>query len=93
MSANPTAALDGTPRLDLARVRERLGGESGERYWRSLDELADTVEFQEFLRKEFPRQAAPLEASLDRRDFLKFLGASLALGGLTACARPPAFDE
>ena len=75
--------------IDLAAVRARLAEHRGAEYWRSLDELADTVEFQEFLRKEFPRQAAPLEASLDRRDFLKLLGASLALGGLSACARPP----
>ncbi len=81
------------PAVDLADVRERLAGRQGPEYWRSLDELADTPAFQEFLRKEFPRQAAPLEASLDRRDFLKLLGASLALGGLTACARPPAARE
>src|SRR5699024_7936364 len=30
----------------------------------------------------------PLESAVDRRGFLKFLGASLALAGLTACARP-----
>jgi len=91
--ASDAAAAAGTPAVDLAtvreRVRERLAERRGAEYWRSLDELADTVEFQEFLRKEFPRQAAPLEASLDRRDFLKLLGASLALGGLSACARPP----
>jgi MoCo/4Fe-4S cofactor protein with predicted Tat translocation signal len=79
--------------VDLAEVRARLAGRQGPEYWRSLDELAETPSFQEFLRKEFPRQAAPLEASLDRRDFLKLLGASLALGGLTACARPPAARE
>ncbi len=77
------------PEIDLAQLRARLAEQRGAEYWRSLDELAETVEFQEFLRKEFPRQAAPLEASLDRRDFLKLLGASLALGGLSACARPP----
>lgn len=79
--------------VDIARLRAKLANQQGAAYWRSLDELADTVEFQEFLRKEFPRQAAPLEASLDRRDFLKFLGASLALSGLSACARPPSPSE
>ena len=94
---HPTHAADGAlgdaPAVDVAALRARLAGRQGQDYWRSLDELADTVEFQEFLRKEFPRQAAPLEASLDRRDFLKLLGASLALGGLSACARPPAPRE
>ncbi len=76
-------------RLDLAAIRKRLEGERGDGFWRSLDEMADTQEFQEFMRKEFPRQAAPLESSLDRRSFLKLLGASMALAGLSACARPP----
>jgi MoCo/4Fe-4S cofactor protein with predicted Tat translocation signal len=79
--------------VDLVALCTKLAEQQGAEYWRSLDELAETVEFQEFLRKEFPRQAAPLEASLDRRDFLKLLGASLALSGLSACARPPAPHE
>jgi len=87
--AGDPLAPDGARPVDLGRLRERLSQQRGAAYWRSLDELAETVEFQEFLRKEFPRQAAPLEASFDRRDFLKLLGASLALGGLGACARPP----
>ncbi|MEX2536143.1 MAG: TAT-variant-translocated molybdopterin oxidoreductase [Trueperaceae bacterium] len=74
--------------LNISEIRERLNGASGKAYWRSLDELADTEEFREFLHQEFPRQAAPLEGSFQRRDFLKLLGASLALAGLTACARP-----
>ena len=77
-------------RLDLAAIRTRLEQARGDGFWRSLDEIADTHEFQEFMRKEFPRQAAPLESSLDRRAFLKLLGASMALAGLSACARPPA---
>jgi MoCo/4Fe-4S cofactor protein with predicted Tat translocation signal len=85
---NESAAFE-IPAVDLQQLRAHLAEQQGPAYWRSLDELAETAEFQEFLRKEFPRQAAPLEASLDRRDFLKLLGASLALGGLTACARPP----
>lgn len=74
--------------VNISEIRERLKGQKGKAYWRSLDELADTPEFQDFLEKEFPRQAAPLEGSLHRRDFLKLLGASLALAGLGACARP-----
>ena len=79
--------------LDFSQIRQRLAGKEGATYWRSLDELADTYEFQEYLRKEFPRQAAPLENGVDRRDFLKLLGASMALAGLSACARPPAAHE
>jgi molybdopterin-containing oxidoreductase family iron-sulfur binding subunit len=79
--------------LDLTEIRRKLENEQGPEFWRSLDELADTEEFQEFLHKEFPRQAAPLEGAVDRRGFLKFLGASLALAGLTACARPVSPDQ
>ena len=80
-------------RLDLDTIRARLEGERGDGFWRSLDEIAETTEFVEFMRKEFPRQAAPLESALDRRSFLKLLGASMALAGLSACARPPAPRE
>ena len=84
-----TAGLDAAGnRLDLAEIRTRLDAKNGKAYWRSLEELAETPEFEEFLAKEFPRQAAPLEGSLDRRGFVKLLGASLALAGLTSCVRP-----
>ena len=75
-------------RLDMTEIRARLDAKKGKAYWRSLEELAETPEFEEFLAKEFPRQAAPLEGSLDRRGFVKLLGASLALAGLTSCVRP-----
>jgi MoCo/4Fe-4S cofactor protein with predicted Tat translocation signal len=78
---------------NISDIRARLEGKSGKAYWRSLDELADTAEFRDFLEQEFPRQAAPLEGSFQRRDFLKLLGASLALAGLTACARPVPLRE
>ena len=80
---------DVAPNLDFATIRARLADKEGPAYWRSLDELADTTEFREFLHKEFPRQAAPLANGIERRDFLKLLGASMALAGLSACARPP----
>ncbi len=79
--------------LDLAQIRTRLESQKGPAYWRSLEELAETPEFEEFLTKEFPRQAAPLESSLDRRRFIKLLGASLALAGLTSCVRPYQQDK
>jgi molybdopterin-containing oxidoreductase family iron-sulfur binding subunit len=76
------------PIYNFSQIRERLAGSQGKAFWRGLDELANTEEFQEFLQAEFPQQAAPLESSLNRRDFIKLLGASLALAGLAGCARP-----
>ncbi|MFN8454467.1 MAG: TAT-variant-translocated molybdopterin oxidoreductase [Anaerolineae bacterium] len=75
--------------LDLATVRAHLAQKRGQHYWRSLEELADTEEFQDFLYREFPRQASEWPNALSRRHFLKLMGASLALAGLTACSSQP----
>ena len=64
---------------------------SGRKYWRSVEELANTPGFQERLKREFPQGAAELEGDeISRRGFMKFMGASLALAGigLTGCRRP-----
>src|SRR5476651_2729048 len=74
-------------KLDLAAIRARLAGSHGRQYWRSLDELAETAEFREMLKSEFPRQASGLDG-IGRRDFIRLMAASLALGGLTACSAP-----
>lgn len=59
------------------------------KYWRSLDQLADTPQFREWAEREFPQGAAELSAGeVSRRGFLKFMGASAALAGLAACRRP-----
>ncbi len=62
---------------------------NGPRYWRSLDELAESPGFIEQLRREFPQGAAELDGT-DRRHFLKIMAASFALGGigLAGCRRP-----
>ena len=48
-------------RVDLTGVRRRLDGTQGRTYWKSLEELARTPEFLEFLHREFPQQASELE--------------------------------
>ena len=52
----PPFSKGGIPSAESS-IRERLAGERGQRFWRSLDELADTEEFRQFLLAEFPRQA------------------------------------
>ncbi|AGA27913.1 TAT-variant-translocated molybdopterin oxidoreductase [Singulisphaera acidiphila] len=74
-----------TDGLDLASLRERLAGQRGPRYWRSLEELAETEEFQSFLDREFPHGAPELVDATSRRNFLKLMGASLALAGVSGC--------
>ena len=75
--------------LDLGALRARLQAEQGQQYWRSLEEVAATREFEEFLYREFPDQAAEWHDPVSRRRFLQLMGASLALAGLSACARQP----
>ncbi|NWG14934.1 MAG: TAT-variant-translocated molybdopterin oxidoreductase [Acidobacteria bacterium] len=72
--------------LDLSAIRARLAQAKGRRYWRSLEEIAETPAFKEFLYREFPQGAAEWTDQLSRRSFLKVMGASLALAGLTSCS-------
>ena len=71
--------------LDLAALRARLGDETGLRLWRSLEEIADTPEARRFLEAEFPDVVAA--GTIDRRTWMRLMGASLALAGLAACDR------
>jgi molybdopterin-containing oxidoreductase family iron-sulfur binding subunit len=75
--------------IDLAALRTKIAGTTGKQYWRSLDELAETDEFRELLHREFPSQASEWLDPVGRRNFLKLMGASVALAGATACTRQP----
>ena len=58
-------------------------------FWRTLDERAEDPAFLEHLRNEFPSQVEAISDPVERRTFLKLMGASLALAGATACTRQP----
>jgi len=73
-----------TPPLDLDAVRHHLKDARGQDYWRSLEELSGAPGFQDWLQREFPRQASEWPEGVDRRRFLQLAGASLALAGLSA---------
>src|SRR5262249_671572 len=60
------------------------------RFWRTLDELADDPSFRERLYNEFPSEIETITDETTRRTFMKLMGASIALAGLTACTRQPA---
>src|SRR6266404_1567991 len=64
-------------------------GGSDKTYWRSLEELADFPIFEEFVQREFPQQAEEWNDPVERRTFLKLMGASLALAGLSGCVIQP----
>lgn len=89
-SESATATTEMTDTInDVHVIQQKLSGKQGAEYWRSLDELAETPEFKQLLRKEYPGFASILNLPMDRRQFIKILGASLALAGLTACANSP----
>jgi len=84
-------------RLDLNAVRARIdqatahdaAEKTGPEYWRSLEELAGSDGFQQALHREFPKGASEWVDSVSRRGFLKVMGASLGLAGMTGCVRLP----
>ena len=80
-------------KLDLESVRARIEEVSNEKagpeYWRSLEELAGSAEFQEALHREFPKGASEWVDSVSRRGFLQVMGASMALAGMTGCVKLP----
>jgi len=85
-TAGPAAA--GQP-MSLAGVRAELNGVKGKRYWRSIDELANTPEFQAAVEHEFPAAAQEWVDPVSRRGFMKLMGASMALAGLAGCTKQP----
>ncbi|MGH9511979.1 MAG: TAT-variant-translocated molybdopterin oxidoreductase [Terriglobales bacterium] len=76
-------------KLDLETARARIAGTKGPEYWRSLEELAGSAEFQEMMHREFPKGASEWADSVSRRGFMKLMGASLAMAGMTACTKQP----
>ncbi len=63
---------------------------AGPHYWRSLDELAKTPEFGEWVAREFPQGASEWHDPVSRRHFVKIMSASFLLAGLglSGCRRP-----
>ena len=67
----------------LEKMKDALAGKRGRAYWRTLDEMSGTAEFERFLEDEFPNRSSLMQ--IDRRSLLKFMGASMALAGLSGC--------
>jgi MoCo/4Fe-4S cofactor protein with predicted Tat translocation signal len=77
--------------MDEARSPRPEARHAGE-FWRSLDERAGDPAFLERLHNEFPSLLPDDDTLSDpvaRRTFLKLMGASMALAGVTACTRQP----
>src|SRR5713101_5458643 len=66
--------------------------EFGRKYWRSLDQLAETPEFRQWIEREFPEGASEWRDPVSRRHFVKIMSASFLLAGIglggSGCRRP-----
>ncbi|MBM3782624.1 MAG: hypothetical protein FJW29_13300, partial [Acidobacteria bacterium] len=47
--------------FDITAVRARLAEAGGPRFWRSLESVAETPEFQQFVHREFPASASEFD--------------------------------
>src|SRR5664280_2666967 len=91
MGGKKTTGADApmTPPMTLDAVRAELKSVKGKRYWRSIDELAGTPEFEAAVEREFPSAAQEWVDPVSRRGFMKLMGASMALAGLAGCTKQP----
>lgn len=55
------------------------------KYWRSLDELEHSPEFQAFVEREFPVAASEFPTGVSRRRWLQLMAASFTLAGVSGC--------
>ena len=62
-------------------------GKSGQRFWKSVTELAETEEATQWLDDEFPQRASLLQ--VNRRQFLTLGAAAAALAGASGCRYLP----
>jgi molybdopterin-containing oxidoreductase family iron-sulfur binding subunit len=74
---------------NFASLRDKILAQNGKQYWRSVEEYVDAPEFAEFVKREYPSHAEEWDNSLSRRNFIKVMGASLALAGLSGCVIQP----
>ena len=91
VAAKPSEAAAPVPgRREGTKPSETAAFSQGrEGWWRTLEERAHDPLFQERLCNEFPSEVEAITDPVARRQFLKLMGASMALAGVTACTRQP----
>jgi MoCo/4Fe-4S cofactor protein with predicted Tat translocation signal len=77
-------------KTNFALLKNKILSQNGKNYWRSVEEFVDAPEFGEFVSREYPQHAEEWSDSFSRRNFIKIMGASLALAGLSGCVIQPA---
>jgi len=77
--------------LDELAQQDRFATLRGKKYWRTLDELAGSSEFDNYVTREFQENADEWQGGdVSRRSFIKLMGASMALAGVYGCMKQPA---
>ncbi|MEY4616880.1 MAG: molybdopterin oxidoreductase, iron-sulfur binding subunit [Pseudomonadota bacterium] len=82
---------DHSPEIEAMKKAMRPQVETDDRYWRSLEQWGKDPEFQKMAEQEFlssPLREEDREDGWARREFLKLMGASLALGSAGCLRRP-----
>jgi MoCo/4Fe-4S cofactor protein with predicted Tat translocation signal len=79
----------GYPQLDIIEAAASTESSAKPPMWRSLEELAGEQRLLTLARREFPSLLDRLIDAPSRREFLRLMGASLALAGFEGCIRQP----
>ena len=87
--AQVVGAGEGTSEMTLDQARAELSGKQGREYWSDLGKVASRPGFDRMVEREFPQHASEFIDPVSRRGFLKVMGASLALAGLSGCTKQP----
>jgi Fe-S-cluster-containing dehydrogenase component len=80
--------MNNTPEWDLEQIRKKIASQKGIKFWRTLQELADSKEFRKHLESDLPRSGEWIDR-LDRRRLLQLIGSFFAISGLTSCSGSP----
>ncbi len=77
--------------IDLSAIQATLEKDGKKRFWKSLEQLAETDKYKELASREFPKNPPfrQAESGISRRNVLKLMAASAGLAGLTACTKLP----
>jgi len=67
---------------------EEFAKVSGHEYWRTPEDRVGALAFRAQQAREFTENEHEAPEGVDRRSFVKFMGASMAMAGLAACRRP-----
>lgn len=76
--------------FDLVQIQAKAAGDAPRKFWRGLDQLADSEEYRAYAASEFPNgKPGAVSPGMSRRDVLRLMAVSTAVAGLAACTKLP----